>query len=94
MPNKNEKKLTLRQRLRAAAETNLDKILREMEHAAARVLDEAGTDIDEYDLMHLCAHKDQKSLRSKLVTQLANEAESGLERIYNTQLGLPGVDNG
>lgn len=94
MPKKNDRKLTLRQRLRADAEKKLDRILKDLELAADRVLDQAGTGLATWDLLHLAGSKQNKSLRAHMVTQLANEAEAAIERIYNNQqeLSLGGQD--
>jgi hypothetical protein len=93
MPKKNEPRLTLRQRLRADAEKKLDQILKDLDQAAARVLDQAGTDIATWDLLHIAGSKQNKSLRAHLVTKLANEAEAELERLYNNQQKLALGDN-
>jgi len=93
MPKKNEPRLTLRQRLRADAEKKLDQILKELEQATARVLDQAGTDIATWDLLHIAGSRQNKSLRAHLVTKLANEAEAELEKLYNNQQKLALGDN-
>lgn len=85
------KKLTLRQRLRQSAETKLGEIVVEMNQAASRVIDQAGSGINREDLMKLCSLPETRTLtiRAKLVTDLANEAEAELEALYNKQQGLP-----
>lgn len=88
--NQQVKRLTLRQRLRQDAEKRLDELLRAMQSAAIRVCEEGTTEVDPALLMQLASQPQHgKTLRNTLVTQLANEAEELLERLYNNQMGLP-----
>jgi hypothetical protein len=80
------KKLTLRQRLRNDAEAQLDKLVAQAGDAVDQIL--AGTSLTAWDLMHLASSNQNKSLRAHMVTQLANEKEAELERLYNKQQDL------
>lgn len=80
-----DKKMTLRQRLRVNAEASLDAIVAVMVTAGERAMQECETELDPLDIMHLMSAKQNKTLRDKLVTQLANEAEQALEDLYNRQ---------
>lgn len=80
------KKLTLRQRLRNDAEAQLDKLVAQAGDAVDQIL--AGTSLTAWDLMHLASSTQNKSLRAHMVTQLANEKEAELERLYNKQQDL------
>ncbi len=86
-----KKKLTLRQRLRADGEKQLDALLTKATKAVDDVLE--GTPLVAADLMHLASATKNKTLRSRMVGALANAAEAELERIYNNQLKLPGVED-
>ena len=94
MSKKKEKALTLRQRLRLDAEKKLHLMVLAMEGAAERVLEEHDSHIDKMMLLQLTSQPNHgKTLRHDLVTQLTNEAEAELERIYNEQLDLvPGKE--
>ena len=84
------KKLTLRQRLRQDAEKKLHLMVLAMEGAAERVIEEHNSHIDTLRLMQLASQPNQgKTLRSDLITVLANEAEAEIEALYNKQQGLP-----
>lgn len=89
-----DKKTTLRQRLRANAEKKLDEICTTMVTAGHRAVEESETELDARDIMHLLSVKQNKTLRDKLVTKLANEAEAKLEVFFNQQSGemFPGDD--
>ena len=83
------KALTLRQRLRADAEKKLNVLINSMLHAGERVVEESDTGIDPALLMQLTSQPQQgKTLRNRLVTQLANEKEAALEKLYNNQLDM------
>lgn len=90
------KTMTFRQRLRADAELKLDKMMSSMGTAGIRVCEEHNSEIDHTLLMQLASQPVQgKTLRSKLIGELANEAEAAVEKIYNNQQGLDlGDDNG
>lgn len=84
-----KQKLTFRQRLRADAEKKLHLMVLAMEGAAERVTEEHDSNIDTALLMQLASQPNgSKTLRHDLVTQLANEKEAELERIYNDQAKL------
>lgn len=91
MPKKLTRKLTLRQRLRADAETRLDKIISDSQDEVNKLLE--GTGLACWDVMLLATGRKNNTLRSHLVSKLANEAEEELERIYNAQQSLPGVED-
>jgi hypothetical protein len=81
--------MTLRQRLRADAEKKLDAMVQTMNAAGVRVCEEHDSDIDPALLMQLASQPQQgKTLRSDLITRLANEKERALERLYNNQMDL------
>lgn len=80
------KKITLRQRLRAAAKRELDRLEGKACEAVAEIVE--GTSIDYYSLMKLASTNQGKSLRTELITALANDAEAELEAIYNKQMAL------
>ena len=87
MPTK--KKLTLRQRMRDAAEKKLDRLVDAMRAAGKHVCDEDKVGLDPSLVMQLASQPEQgKTLRHQLITELANEAEAELEKIYNDQLNL------
>ena len=84
------KRLTLRQRLRQDAEKKLDAMISSMRGRAEQCVEEYDSKINPGLLMQLASQPTQgKTLRSKLITELANEREADLERLYNNQMGLP-----
>lgn len=87
-----KKKVTLRQRLRNAAESKLQGLLEQATEAAAEIC--KGTSVDKHLLMQLASTPNGgKTLRNDLITKLANDAEAELEKLYNNQMALPGVDD-
>lgn len=89
MPKKNEKALTLRQRLRLDAEKKLDAMVSNMGAAAVRVCEEHESEIDPALLMQLASQPTKgKTLRHTLITKLTNEKELVLEKLYNNQMDL------
>lgn len=85
--DKTEKKLTLRQRMRQDAEPKLDALVREARMAVTEVVKD--TRIAPSLLMQLAASPaEHKTLRHKLVTMLANDAETELEALYSRQLAI------
>lgn len=89
------KVMTFRQRLRAQSEARLDKICSAMNGAAQRVCEESDTEINPSDVMRLVCNRQTKGLRYKLTSELSNEVENELEKIYNKQQGLDlGENNG
>ncbi len=82
------KKLSLRQRLRNDAAHQLGKIRREVEEVTEHVLQGAETEISKVDVFRLLSGGQTKTLEEQLVTELANEKEAELERIYNSQIDL------
>ena len=89
---KNQKKMTLRQRLRADADNKLVNLLERSREAVEKVLE--GTPLMATDIMHLASSTQNKTLRNHMVSALANQAEDELERLYNNQqkLDLGGKD--
>ncbi len=81
------KKMTFRQRLRAQSEERLQHM-----ESAIRILAtesvKAVSAINPFDVMRLASGTQTKSLRHRLVTELANEAEAELEALYNKQMDL------
>ena len=89
---KKSKKLTLRQRLRADADKKLEAMVEQACEKVATITE--GTSVDFYRLMQLASQPSHsKTLRHDLITALANDAEAELERIYNDQMKLPGVED-
>ena len=83
---KKSKKLSFRQRLRAEADTRLTVLQQRMESAAIEVSkDEA---ISPFDLMRLCCTGMTKTMRARMITQLADAKEAELEQIFNNQQDL------
>ena len=82
----NGKGLTLRQRLRADAEKQLDRIVDQADAAVGELLRD--TPLITADVMHLSSSKQTKSLRSHMVSALANAKERELERLYNNQIDM------
>jgi len=89
MTTKKAKKMTFRQRLRATAEERLSKMTNATAARCMDVCKESKTEINPYDVMRLAAGKRNESLHYRLVSELANEMEAELERIYNNQQDLP-----
>ena len=56
--------------------------------AADSAMEDADTDINVHDGMRLLFAVQTKTLREQLITELSNEAEAELEKIYNRQIGL------
>ena len=83
---KAKKEQTLRQKMRAAAEGRLNDLMRAMQGAAGEVVSD--TTIDPVDLMGMCCKSQVGTLREKLVTRLANEAEDDLVALWNNQQDL------
>lgn len=83
------KGFTFRQRLRADAEQTLISLINT---AVILVTDDCkavGTEINPADVMRAACTSQNKSLRYRLITELANEKVAELERIYNNQQELP-----
>lgn len=88
------KGLTFRQRLRAQSADRLEEIQMAVAKAADSAMEDADTDINVHDVMRLLCAGQTKTLREQLITELSNEAEAELEKIYNRQIGLlPEGDN-
>ncbi len=83
---KKAKKITLRQRLRADAAEKLVGLKQQAVERVGEIADAAG--INKYDLMKACTVGHLATLEKQLVTDLANNAEAELERIYNSQQKL------
>ena len=86
MTEKNTKRLTMRQELRAAAAVKLKKIKLE----AAKVIDKIAKreDLVWQDLVKAIAEGSHKTAEHNLVTQLANKAETDLIKLWNDQQNL------
>jgi len=82
------KGLTFRQRLRERSADRLDSIAIGVAKAADSAIEKADTDIHVHDVMRLLCGGQTKTLREQLITELSNEAEADLEKIYNRQIGL------
>ena len=82
------KKMTFRQRLRTDAEERLDAMIVAMADNARVVCKARKTEINSYDVMQLLCASQTKSLRHRLITELANERMAELEAIYNRQQHL------
>lgn len=81
--------MTLRQRLRADAEKKLETLHRAMRVAGKTVCEDHATNIDPALLMQLASNPEHsKTLRYTLITQLANEKEAALEKLYNNQMDM------
>lgn len=90
MSNKKNKikKMSLRQRLRQRADGRLDELQGLVNVAMIRVGEEADTDINLYDVLRMMVGTQTKTIREKLITELANEEERRLEDLYNSQQAL------
>ena len=87
------KKMTFRQRLRVEAGEILDGLCNIVSGLASEVVAEESK-INSADVMRLLSGGQTKSLRHRLITELANEKEAKLEALYNRQQQLPmGDDN-
>jgi hypothetical protein len=89
MGKKKAPALTLRQRLRQAASAKLDGMVEQIQEQATAVCGD--TSLLGVDLMHLASSRQNKTLREHMISALANDAEAELERLYNNQMGVPGV---
>lgn len=85
---KKVKAMTLRQRLRAKAQEKLESLQEDVIDAVGSACDSHNTKINPYDMMRLISGGMTKTLRERLITELANETEAELEALYNKQLGL------
>ena len=83
---KNTKRLSLRQELRAAAGTRLEKIKVEAGNAVDVIATREG--LAWQDLVKAIADGSHKTAEHNLVTQLANKAESDLIKLWNDQQKL------
>ena len=88
MKTKKVRKVTFRQRLRADADERLTKMIVAMRGAGVVVCDDSKTNINPYDVMRLACGRQNKSLRYQVVSDLANEMEAELEKLYNKQMNL------
>ena len=89
MTTKKAKKMTFRQRLRADAEDKLQQMESTVRLLATDALKSEGTTINPFDVMRLASGTQTKSLRYRLIGELANEKEAELEALYNKQQDLP-----
>ncbi len=88
MTTNKARKMTFRQRLRAQSEERLEKMASVIRLQAIESV-KAVSQINPFDVMKLACGTQTKSLRYRLVTELANEAEAELEALYNKQIELP-----
>ena len=88
MKSKKARKMTFRQRLRATADERLSKMIVAVRGAGIAVCADSKTNINPYDVMRLACGTQTKSLRYKVVGDLANEMEAELEKLYNKQMDL------
>ncbi len=87
-----KQKLSFRQQLRSDSEKQLDGLVEQAIEAGDRIT--KGTSVDTGRLLQLASQPNQgKTLRHDLVTVLANDKEAELQKLYNDQLALPGVDD-
>ena len=82
------RKMTFRQRLRAQATEKLNELELAMLAAAHQVRADFNIELNVYNIMRLLCTGKNKSLRYRLVTELANEQEAELEALYNRQMNL------
>jgi hypothetical protein len=81
-------KVSFRQRLRNDAAEQLYTLKRKFEDACEDVVIAESTGIEKRDVFRLLAGGQTKTLEERLVTELANEKEDALERMYNSQQDL------
>ena len=82
------KKMTLRQRLRADAEDKLERMMESARQNVVNVVSAFDSAINPYDLLRVMSSSQTKSLRNRLIGELANETEYELEQLYNKQQDL------
>lgn len=80
--------MTLRQQLRQQAEAKLEQVRILVVVAVDRAMQEAGVDLDGYDVMRMCVGSHTKTVKAKLITELANSAEAALIKMWNDQQSL------
>ena len=80
--------MTLRQRLREAAETDLDELIDRLQDDAADLIVQHPKILTK-DLLKLAAGGRTDSVRTKVVTALTNQKEVELEKFFNKQQELP-----
>jgi len=85
------KRVTLRQELRAVAETNLVAIKKAAAENIDIIAEHEG--IDPHDLIRVISAGRHKTAEHNLVTQLANKAEAELVKLWNDQQDLDLGDN-
>lgn len=82
------KKLSFRQRLRNDAAEQLYALKLKFEEACESVVIAENTGIEKRDVFKLLAGGQTKTLEEAVITELANEKEDALERMYNSQMDL------
>lgn len=83
------KELTLRQQMRQSSESELEKILDHASNALVDSVREHSNDaLDHGDIAKLLSGGQTKTLRDKLVGQLAKAAEKDLVLLWNNQQKL------
>jgi len=88
---KAKKELSLRQQMRTSAEHKLVVLMGEMEFAAKKVASRQAVSAE--DLMGMLCKTQTNTLHDKLVTQLANQAENDLVKLWNDQQSLDLAEN-
>ncbi len=83
---KNEKRLTMRQEMREAANSRLEEIV----NLAGKAMEKLAmsTPLHPIDIARMLCGGQTKTLRDKLVTQLTNKAEEDLVALWNDQKKL------
>ena len=83
------KVMTLRQQLRAQAADKLRELQRLVTTAVERAMDEADVELNSADVMRMCVNSQTKTLHEQIITDLANQAEADLLKMWNNQQALP-----
>ena len=84
---KKAKAMSFRQRLRAQSEERLA-VMEEAVRCAVRNVVAPHSQIDPLDVMRMICTGQTKSLQYRLITELSNETEAELEKLYNKQMNL------
>lgn len=80
-----QKQQTLRQQMRAQAELDLDKLVKDVEKAVAKVVPGY---LGQTEILKLLSSSQTKTVREHLVTRMANVAEENLVKLWNDQQTL------
>lgn len=88
---KAKKELSLRQQMRKQAELDLDALLDNVREAVSGV---APGYLGSVDLLKLLSSSQTKTVRERVITKMANQAEAELVKLWNNQQKLDlGEDN-